>query len=572
MIIVKVGDEIHIKAEYSNLAIIREKVRGAKWSPGPKAWVAKATPATFLNLLEAAPSTFKPAMLNKDTREWYSLMALKVTRMRGLQSGQCDAPVFPEWFKFVGNPYKHQQEALAFILNIPRAALWLDLGLGKTYISIHAARYRYLRNEVVKVLVLAPVSVAKQWPEEVDKFGGGAESVVIKGSPKAKKKLLQSVRDVNKLTFAIMSYESVPNLSNEIINAGFDMIIMDESTKIKNPTAVRTKPVIDVAHHIPYALELTGLAYLNNPLDLFSQYFALDPTVFGYSSHSFENRYVRFVSTPFGNIPAGIKRLPELKSRAYYLAFSRDKNECVDLPEKTYLTTTVKMTDEQTDIYNSVCDELEGIIEAGEKEVTIRGALPQIAKLQQITSGFIIADDGSVKEFSSPKYAEMLSVIESSNDNFIIWCRHRHTVQKAVKTLTEANIACKEMTNRIPDEERQASIASFRSGEGVRVLVCSLASESRGLNFTSAKSVSSIYLENSMSVDERWQSESRQHRIGMNGTATYVDIVAEGTIDEEITSLLKSKYKISEYIAKYGLKTLLGAGHANKKLKRRKVI
>ena len=162
--------------------------------------------------------------------------------------------------------------------------------------------------------------------------------------------------------------------------------------------------------------------------------------------------------------------------------------------------------------------------------------------------------------FDSPKYAEACDIVQESTESFIIWARHTEALKRMGQALLQRNITSEELSRHTSQHKRNMAIKNFKEGK-LRVLICQLDSESRGLDLTcKTNSVNSIYLENSFSIDVRWQSESRQHRIGMKGTATYIDLVLEDTVDEHCLEILIGKYKISEYIAKMGLEIVLGKG------------
>lgn len=469
---------------------------------------------------------------------------------------------FPSGFTFHVQPFKHQREAIAFSINIDKSALWLDLGLGKTYTSINLARLRRHINGISKVLVVAPRSLLHQWKQEVNKYAPGeAKVVILEGTPTKKRQALDYITEYDGFLFAVVTYESVGAIRSQLIDCGFDMFILDEATKIKNPKAIRTKAVVEVCKEIKYGVELTGLAYLNNPVDLFSQFLALDETVYGTDQWSFSEHYIDWVKAPFGRMMRGLRNMDELKRRAYFIAFSRSKKDCLDLPDKTYLTRTLPMYDTQKVWYEKLSAEvLEDVVPENLTEVSVTNVLTRLEKLTQVTSGFVIDDEGKTIWFDSPKYAEACDIVQESTESFIIWARHTEALKRMGQALLQRNVISEELSRHTSQHKRNMAIKNFKEGK-LRVLICQLDSESRGLDLTcKTNSVNSIYLENSFSIDVRWQSESRQHRIGMKGTATYIDLVLEDTVDEHCLEILMGKYKISEYIAKMGLEIVLGKG------------
>ena len=555
--ITKVDDDILIKAEFHEVDRLKSIVKGMVWSPSQKAWTVPATISTFKNLKEYAPKMMEPTALSPIIREWYYELLERATRLDALQRGIGESPAFDQRFTFPAPPYKHQAECIAFALNLPKSAIWLQMGLGKTYVSITIARYRHeIFNQVNNVLVIAPLAVLRQWREQIEQYAKGCQVTLLDGTLKKKQKGL-ATNEHGALAFTLVTYESLTNLDFD--DTSYDMFILDESTKIKNPKAQRTKATWEICASIPFGVQLTGAAYLNNPVDLYSQFKTLDPTVYGINEYSFSDHYINWVRRPFGRIPMGLKNADELKRRAYFIAFSRTKEECLDLPEKVYLQRVVPMYPEQYEWYSKVHEEVMGQIEVQGDTLNLNGVLAQMEKLQQITSGFITLEDGKTVWFDSPKYAEAIELIEESNNSFIVWLKHLKAFEYFTKMLDAKKIPYAELNRRISDIKRDDNIKAFKKGI-CKVLVCSIQSECRGLDLTSLKSVDSIYLENTYSWDERTQSESRQHRIGMSGSASYVDIMCEDTVDELVLDVLLQKKNISNYIMEMGRDIKLGKG------------
>ena len=564
MIVTKRDDKILIKVDFNQRDKLRRTVVGAKWDATLGCWEAPATVSTFRNLRQFDPETMTPEKMPPSILKWYNELILLARRIDELQKGTGEPPVFPEDFVFAVKPFRHQLDAIAFCINMPKAALWLDMGLGKTFTSINIARYRCKYQGIQKVLVVAPRSLLHQWVQEINRYVPEEHDIfVIEGTPKKKSKRLQAARECDApISFTIITYESLLGAQSAIKEIDYGMFILDESTKIKNPKAVRSKATVSICKGIPYGVELTGLAYLNNPMDLYSQFLALDTTVYGDDMWRFGEHYIDFVKTSFGRAMRGIRHLDELKRRAYFISFSKRKEDCLDLPEKVYTIRTLPMYDTQKVWYDRISSEINDIIndETLIKVGNITNVLTQLEKLQQVTAGFILTETHEVIWFDSPKYAEVCDMVQGSNEQFIIWCRHIEAMKRVQDALENRSIESV-MFNRFTTEgKRVLSTKRFKEGK-LKVLICQITSESKGLDLTSKTgSVNAIYLENSFSIDERHQSESRQHRIGMRGTATYTDLILEDTIDEHVLSILKDKLKISEYIAKHGLSIVMGKG------------
>ena len=566
-VLFKKEDLIYIRVPFEYKNTLKRHVKGSLFDYENKCWVAPSSISTYLNIKKMDKTALDTTTLSPDIREWVTNLTRVARRLTELQKGEGAPVTLPEDFEVPIKPFKHQLEAMAFCMNIPKSALWLDLGLGKTFTSILVARMRNRLKQVNKVVIVCPLSLIPQWETEIERFSpeGSFQVVRIEGTISKKNKAINLFldSDPSKLTYMLVTYESLNSkyIQDNIADLNIDMFILDEATKIKNPKAARTKATIELCKKIPYGIELTGLAYTNNPIDLFSQFLAIDTTVYGHDIWSFMGHYMEFSQTVFGKVLKGFKNMEELKQRAYYIAFSRMKDDCVDLPEKTYSTRYVGLNTEQLKWYDKVVEEVRlSITKVDDSNVTLKPVtIAKMAKLQQLLSGFIYKDDKTELWVGSPKYDELVDIIESSSEQFVVWARHKAVIRKIKEVLDANNIDCQVLNNEVKPDEKQARITKFRAGK-TKVVICSIDSESKGLNFTSVGSVNTVYFENTFSVDQRWQSESRIHRIGMNGTATYVDLVTSGTIEEGIIATVKNNLSISEYIARQGMSSFLGQG------------
>ena len=205
-------------------------------------------------------------------------------------------------------------------------AILAEMGTGKTLISIGIAGYLYLQKEINKLLIVAPLSITKVWEEEFAKFADFEyQAKVLEGSSKKKNEELKNLFG-NKLQVAIINYESCWRMEKEIADWKPDMIICDESSKIKNPQAKQSKALHRLGKISKHNIILTGTPVTNTPLDFFSQYKFLDENIFGGSYYSFRARYA--VMGGYGNHQVvGYKNLQELTEKAHKIAFRITKKE-----------------------------------------------------------------------------------------------------------------------------------------------------------------------------------------------------------------------------------------------------
>ena len=555
---------IYIKCQYEEKNKLRKYIKGTQFDRVERAWKVPTTISTYRNLYKLDKRLLDTDTLSPAIRNWVNRVKVTASRLRELQEGKGDTPKLPEDFILPVTLYRHQLDSVAFAINLPKSALWLDLGLGKTCTAITIARLRSYRKEVSMVLVVAPLSLLPQWKDEIYKFSPTGEAhVEIADSTPTKRRLAYNalVDSPSKLKYLLTTYESVSQFQD--VADTFDMFILDEATKIKNPSARRTKDTLAICKEIPYGVELTGLPYLNNPSDLFPQMLALDSTVYGDNSWDFNSTYIQYRQMPFGRMMVGYKNIEDLKNRAYYVAISKKKEDCLDLPAKLYLPNiSVPIYDEQRALYDQIANE-KGAFELSFKEGSVEfssAVIAKMEKLQQILSGFLYTDKGNgtkgITFIDSPKYNALVELVSTSSDSFIVWARHSFVIAKIVEVLRSAGIKAAYLNNTMSPAEKQEAKSGFIDLR-YKVIVCQLQSESQGHNLTAKNSTTTVYFENTFSVDQRWQSESRAHRIGMGGTASFVDLVIPSTIDEGIKEVLGSNLSVAEYVSKFGADLLL---------------
>lgn len=512
----------------------------------------------------------------EETEAYVQKMFSYRRRLKELQGGVsngCRPIKLPDTIDYVLTPYQHQKEAIATALNLDKVALFLDLGLGKTFTSITVAKLRNSFELVYKVLCVVPRSLMAQWKDEITRFSPGSKVHVVDGTPKAKLEVLNNaIERESPLEFTLITYESLGAVLEELKLVGYDMFILDESAKIKNPQAVRTKNTVKICSTIKYGVLLTGLPYTNSPLDLYSQMMVVDPNIYGTNQYAFSNRYIVYSERGPRKFPIGAKNVDDLKYRAYFAAFSRTKEQCLDLPEKVYQTRKMPLNKDQyrwyvellNQIYTdelSVDEIIEQETQRADRPVNINNVVSLIEKLQQVTSGFLKTDEGDYIWLDSPKFDEALSIVENSNDKFIIWAKHIYTLQKLYEMFSKIkDLPVAVLNNKVSDDERLQIKQQFKDGK-IKVLILQIQSECRGNDLTcKTNSVTAIFFENTPSIEERLQAEARQHRIGMTGTAVYIDLLCEDTYDEGILKLLESKETLSSYIREQKLGLILGKG------------
>ena len=455
-------------------------------------------------------------------------------------------------YTYKTTPYEHQRNALIKGAKELNFAYFLEMGTGKTKVAIDNVAYLYQEKLINTAIVIAPNSVYKNWIKEIE-----THSPITDYTMFIWKDDIKINYQIDKLNYVLMNIEALSHKSGFefllklVIDTGQKaMMIIDESTTIKNDKAKRSKNICKLSPHVKYKRILTGSPVTKSPLDLYQQCAFLSKDLLGYPSFvAFRARYAVMKQINMGPnrvilIPQYYTNLDELEAKIKKFSFRVRKVDCLDLPEKIYQQRYVNLTKEQIKVYEELRKYARSVIE--DKEVSFANKLTEILKLHQVCNGYLKTDDGEIVPFDNdPKLEELLSIIEESDGKFIIWANYIHNIKTIVKTLRkeygDESVVC--IYGEITTENRKKAVEEFQSNDKVRFFVGNPSTGGYGLTLTAASYV--VYYSNNYNLEIREQSEDRAHRIGQTKSVTYIDLIIDKTIDSHIISALKRKIKIS---------------------------
>lgn len=322
------------------------------------------------------------------------------------------------------NPFEHQKKAFEFVMhrfeNDSGAALLVEMGCGKSLISVAVAGALFNERRIRNLLVVCPLSICGVWKEEFSKFADFEYKLkVLKGSLDKKSETLYSLEG-RALQIAVVNYESVWRIERQIKNWHPDMIICDESHKIKTHNISASKSLHRLGEKTMYRLILTGTAITNKAIDIFSQYKFLEPKIFGKSFYTFRNHYFDMVG--YGNHTPVLKESmkDELKNKIHSIAFVAKKSECLDLPETTDILRYVELEPYAMNTYKHLIRD--SFAELQNSEVTVTNVLTKILRLSQLTGGFLGDDKGKkVHQISKAKLNALEDIIDDVTSSGKNW-------------------------------------------------------------------------------------------------------------------------------------------------------
>ena len=424
-------------------------------------------------------------------------------------------------------------------------AILAEMGTGKTLISIGIAGHLYLKNEINKLLIVAPLSITKVWEEEFGKFADFDYQIkVLEGSAYKKAEMLRNLFG-NKLQVAVVNYESCWRMEKEIADWKPDMIICDESSKIKNPQAKQSKALHRLGKKSKHNIILTGTPVTNNPLDFFSQYKFLDEDIFGGSYYAFRSKYA--VMGGYGNYQVvGYKNLQELTEKAHKIAFRITKKEALDLPEQVDTNRYIELEPKARAIYNQV--ERDSFAELDSGDLSTPNVLTKLLRLSQITGGYVKNEFNDIAEqVSSAKLNELEDIVDQcmeANKKLVVFARFIPEIDAIAKMLRTKKIKYSMIRGDVKD--RASEVDKFQNDNETKVFIGQLQTTGMGLTLTAADTA--VFYSLSYNFADYEQAKARIHRIGQKNTCTYIHLVAKNSIDEKVLDALSKKKNIADLV------------------------
>jgi len=465
-------------------------------------------------------------------------------------------------YKFKTKPYGHQLTALEKSWNRETYAYFMEMGTGKTKVLIDNIAMLYDRGKIDGALIISPKGVMGTWydqelpahlPNHIENMSVLWQANITKSQSH---KLGNLFKTDERLHILIMNVEALStqkglDFAGKFLLSHKTLMCIDESTTIKNPKAKRTKNILSLAPRAQYRRILTGSPVTKNPLDLYSQCEFLNEEHLDFTSYyAFRNRYAEMKTLHIAGrsiqVVSGFKNLSELSEQLKTFSYRVLKEDCLDLPDKIYMKREIELSPEQKKVYKQMKEEALATLNG--KQITTMTVLTQLMRLQQITCGHFVADDGTTQEIKSNRLNELLDILDEVEGKAIIWAHWQKDIQIIKKALVKeyGPRSVVDYYGLTPQDQRQKHKDSFQNDPKVRFFVGTPQTGGYGLTLTAANIV--IYYSNGYDLEKRIQSEDRAHRIGQKKSVTYVDILAEDTVDEKIVKSLRKKINIASKV------------------------
>jgi SNF2 family DNA or RNA helicase len=463
-------------------------------------------------------------------------------------------------YKFKTKPFAHQLKALEMSWDKKVFAYFMEMGTGKSKVLIDNMSMLYDKGLINGALIIAPKGVYKNWfdseipihmADHVEKTMVLWESTASKTKEKELNTLFKSSHDLHILIMNVeaLSTKKGKQFAEKFLSCHKTLMAIDESTTIKNPGAIRTKTIIGLGKYVLYKRILTGSPVTKSPLDLYTQCWFLDPWLLDQQSYySFRTKYALTrkinVNGRQIEIVVAYRNLGELSEKLKPFSHRVLKDDCLDLPPKTFMKRTIQLTDEQKKVYDQM--KKLALAELNGKMITTVNVITQLMRLHQITCGHFKSDDGVTQTLKSNRLDELMDVLSEMEGKAVIWAHYRYDIEVIVEAIKK-EYGDKSVVTYYGDtstDDRQKAIKLIQDPKSeVRFIVGTPQTGGYGITLTGASTM--IYYSNGYDLEKRQQSEARIDRIGQEKHMTYIDIIAEGTVDEKIVKALRTKVNIA---------------------------
>lgn len=475
-------------------------------------------------------------------------------------------------YKFHTKPYSQQLECFRISRHQEVFALLMEQGTGKTKVVVDTLAYNYQQGKLTGMLVICPNGVKYTWLEELelhlppdivlDVFIWGAKT-----RHKAEPWVLRADPGERPLRVLIMNVEA---LSGEVGTRVADLFLsrhtcimtVDEFTRIKSPTAARTKAALRLGKKSGMRRILSGVPITQGPLDIFAPFKFLDWQILGFQSfYSMRNRHALLGGFQ-GRQIVGYSHVEELHEKIKPYSYRKLRKECLDLPGKIYEKVIVELAPKQRELYDEMANELKASIDWIDPDnitqIEVMHAVTKIMRLQQIVGGFIPVPEYETGRYKAipipgdnPKLIAMLEDFEDlpNDEKVVIWAHFRPELalisQNLRKHYGEKSVT--EFHGGVADDLRQAGRRDFQHNpSGARFFVGQ--EQAGGLGLTLTASCYTYYFSNGQSLENRLQSEDREDRIGQTRLVLIKDLAAKNTSDYRIIQGYRNKKRLADLI------------------------
>lgn len=434
-------------------------------------------------------------------------------------------------------PFNHQKVTSSFLTMHRRAFCFNEQGTGKTASVIWAADYLMTHGFIKRVLVVCPLSIMDSaWRNDLFKFAMHRTVDVAYGKPEKRKSIVSGNAE-----FVVINYDGLEIVREEVLNAGFDLIVIDEANAYKNPSTNRWKVLNKLLQPNTWLWMLTGTPASQSPVDAYGLAKLVNPNNVPKFYGGFRDRVMNKV-TMFKWVPK--PEANEVVHRALQPAVRFTKEQCLDLPDMSYVTRNVPLTAQQEKYYELLRRQL--IVQAAGEEITTVNAAANLNKLLQLSGGAVYSDTGEVVQFdASNRLAVLREVVEESSHKVLVFVPYRHAIEVVAEDLRKHGYSTAVIHGGVSAGKRSDIFERFQGTDTPQVLVIQPQAASHGVTLHAANTI--IYWSPVMSVETYLQCNARVHRAGQKNPTTVVHLQGSG-VEKRMYTMLNNKVDIHQKI------------------------
>ena len=435
----------------------------------------------------------------------------------------------------------HQEEGSKFLASRKAGALFDEQGLGKTKQLIDAVAAAVASGGIQGAVIVCPNTLKATWRDEIEKHAPGARAVVLGNGKTARRQALGNLRGM----FYIVNYEAVP-LEGVVLTALLKFkrfaLVLDESHRIKNPSAAVTQTIHRLAHAAERRYILSGTPVANTPGDLWSQLFFLDG---GKTSGTSPDEFAR----KFGSSESGYKNLDTLSSELASIGLRRTKEKNLKLPDKVVLRLPTPLAGKQAALYEGLRKRTRQLVKG------LSGSNFQLQSDNILTKLLRLVEVASNPRLVDPAYGETPAKFEAldrllgerlaaPDAKVIVWTSFVDNVADLRKRYSRFNPVV--IHGSVPGQQRVEAVRRFRTDPQTRLLIANPAAAREGLTLIEARTA--IYLDRSFNLVDYLQSQDRIHRIGQTRECEIILLIAPGTVDEYLDFSIEQKTRVARFV------------------------
>ena len=430
-------------------------------------------------------------------------------------------------------PMDHQKTTAEFLTLHKKSFCFNEQGTGKTASAIWAADFLMKQGKVRRALIICPLSIMDSaWRADLFEVAMHRTVDVAHGDAKKRKKIINSDAE-----FVVINFDGVEIVEEDIRNGKFDLIIVDEATHYKNSQSKRWKCLNRLVTDDTWLWMMTGTPAAQSPLDAFGLAKLINPGAVPRYFGSFRDQVMMKI-TQFKWIAK--PDATETVYNALQPAIRFTKDQCLDLPDMTYVKRQVELTRQQKKYYNELKNRL--VMEAAGEEVTAANAAIVMNKLLQISAGAVYTDDGSTLEFDiKNRYNVLKEVIDESSQKVLVFVPFRHTIDVLVGKLRKDGFTTEVIRGDVPATKRTEIFKRFQETPDPKILVIQPQSAAHGVTLTAANTV--VWWGPTSSLETYAQAYARVHRSGQKHPCTVVQLQGSA-VEKHVYALLDNRIDV----------------------------